>query len=132
MAFSPLTRGFLTGAVTSVDQLVEGDIRRAMPRFQPPHLEKNLQLLAPLKDIAQSYACSLSQLCLAWCLAKGEEILPIPGTRSIEHLQDNMGGLQVNLSAATVAELDRVVNATTVSGARYPSAQQTEIDTEEF
>ena len=132
VAFSPLTRGFLTGAVTSQDQLVEGDIRRAMPRFQPPHIASNLKLLVPLKEIAAQYECSLAQLCLAWCLAKGDDILPIPGTRSVEHLEDNLGALRVILSQESVAELDHLVNASTVSGPRYPEAQQTEIDTEQF
>lgn len=132
VAFSPLTRGFLTGAVTSQDQLVEGDIRRTMPRFQPPHIASNLKLLVPLKEIAAQYECSLAQLCLAWCLAKGDDILPIPGTRSVEHLEDNLGALRVILSQESVAELDHLVNASTVSGPRYPEAQQTEIDTEQF
>jgi len=132
VAFSPLTRGFLTGAVTSLDQLVEGDIRRAMPRFQPPHIDSNLKLLAPLQEIAAQYQCSLAQLCLAWCLAKGDDILPIPGTRSVEHLEDNLGALQISLSQESVVELDQLVNVSTVSGPRYPEAQQAEIDTEQF
>jgi aryl-alcohol dehydrogenase-like predicted oxidoreductase len=134
VAFSPLGRGFLAGALPSqsaVDALPEKDIRRPMPRFMPAHLPRNLALLDGLRPIAAELGCTLAQLALAWVLRQGSDILPIPGTRSVEHLHENLGATDVRLPDATVARLNALVNTATVSGNRYAEQGQREVDTEE-
>jgi hypothetical protein len=132
VAFSPLARGFLTGTLRDVSTFGERDIRRSMPRFEPVNYAANLKLLDDLADIAGSLQCSLSQLALAWLLAKAPHIIPIPGTRSLTHLQDDLGGAEVTLDAATMQRLDALINPRTVVGARYDAAAQAGVDTEEF
>ncbi|MDR1967496.1 MAG: aldo/keto reductase [Burkholderiaceae bacterium] len=134
VAFSPLGRGFLAGALPSraaVDALPEKDIRRPMPRFTPAHLPRNLALLGGLRAIAAELGCTLAQLALAWVLRQGPHILPIPGTRSVEHLHENLGAADVRLPGAVVARLSALVNTATVSGNRYAEQGQREVDTEE-
>ena len=132
VAFSPLARGFLTGTLRDVSTFGERDIRRSMPRFEPVNYAANLKLLDDLADIAGSLQCSLSQLALAWLLAKAPHIIPIPGTRSLAHLQDDLGGGEVTLDAATMQRLDALINQRTVVGPRYDAAAQAGVDTEEF
>ena len=132
VAFSPLARGFLTGTLRDVSTFGERDIRRSMPRFEPVNYAANLKLLDGMADIAASLHCSLSQLALAWLLAKAPHIIPIPGTRSLTHLQDDLGGAEVTLDAATMQRLDALINPRTVVGARYDAAAQAGVDTEEF
>ena len=132
VAFSPLARGFLTGTLRDVSTFGERDIRRSMPRFEPVNYAANLKLLDDLADIAGSLQCSLSQLALAWLLAKAPHIIPIPGTRSLAHLQDDLGGAEVTLDAATMQRLEALINPRTVVGARYDAAAQAGVDTEEF
>ena len=132
VAFSPLARGFLTGTLRDVSTFGERDIRRSMPRFEPVNYAANLKLLDDLADIAGSLQCSLSQLALAWLLAKAPHIIPIPGTRSLTHLQDDLGGAEVTLDAATMQRLDALINQRTVVGPRYDAAAQAGVDTEEF
>ena len=132
VAFSPLARGFLTGTLRDVSTFGERDIRRSMPRFEPVNYAANLKLLDGMADIAGSLQCSLSQLALAWLLAKAPHIIPIPGTRSLAHLQDDLGGAEVTLDAATMQRLDALINPRTVVGARYDAAAQAGVDTEEF
>jgi aryl-alcohol dehydrogenase-like predicted oxidoreductase len=134
VAFSPLGRGFLSGALSSqaaVDALPEKDIRRPMPRFTPAHLPRNLALLDGLRDVAAEQGCTLAQLALAWVLRQGPDILPIPGTRSVEHLHENLGAIEVRLPDAAMARLSALVNSATVSGNRYAEQGQREVDTEE-
>lgn len=132
VAFSPVARGFLAGGITSPDQLAEKDIRRNMPRFQEPHFAENLKLLDGFQAIAGELGCTKAQLALAWLLAKAPHVVPIPGTTSIEHLEENMGGASVTLSEDVMSRLEALINPKTVSGPRYPDAVQREIDTEEL
>ncbi len=103
-----------------------------MPRFAPEAYAANLALLEEFAAVAKERGCSMAQLALAWLLAKGRNVVPIPGTTSIEHLADNASAAAVALDAETIARLGRLINQHTVQGARYPAAVQAEIDTEEF
>ena len=132
VAFSPLARGFLTGQLREVGNLHEKDIRRGMPRFAPDNYAANLRLLDAYTEIAREVGCSASQLALAWLLARRDHIIPIPGTTSLVHLDDDMAAPCVTLGAPVMARLDALINAHTVSGQRYGAATQAEIDTEEF
>ena len=132
VAFSPVARGFLTGALRDVSSLDGKDIRRSMPRFYADAQAANLRLLAGLTAIAQRAGCTLAQLALAWLLARGEQVLVIPGTTQIAHLEENTAADAVLLDAATLAALDALVNQQTVAGARYNAASQAEVDTEQF
>jgi aryl-alcohol dehydrogenase-like predicted oxidoreductase len=132
VAFSPLGRGFLTGALPDPAEMEAKDLRRGMPRFAPDAYAKNLQLLEPFARIAREVGCTSAQLALAWLLQRGEHVIPIPGTTSVAHLLDNLGAADVRLTGSQAERLDSLVNQRTVSGARYPSATQAEIDTEEF
>jgi len=133
VAFSPLARAFLCGELTDPEtQLTEKDIRRGMPRFFPENYAKNLQLLAPYQAIAAEAGCTPAQLALAWIMAYQPQVVMIPGTRSIAHLEDNMGALRVQLSADVVERLNKLINNKTVAGPRYPAPTQKEIDTEQF
>jgi aryl-alcohol dehydrogenase-like predicted oxidoreductase len=132
VAFSPLARGFLTGALTDVASLDSRDIRRAMPRFAPEAYSKNLALLPAYKEVARDLQCTPAQLALAWLLARDANILPIPGTTSIDHLRENLGAATVRLNAEAMARLDEILNDGTVIGARYNDATSGEVDTENF
>ena len=132
VAFSPLGRGFLTGGMRSPGELVAGDIRRTMPRFQSPNFEENRRLIAPLTAVAARIGCSLAQLMLAWVLARDSHTLVIPGTTKEAHLAENCGADAIRLDAATRAQLDALFPPGKASGARYPPATQVENDTEEF
>ena len=135
VAFAPLARGFLAGALhdpADVDALDARDLRRAMPRFQGANFAANLRLLEEYAAIAEELGCTPAQLALAWLLAKGEHILPIPGTTRIDHLEENFGAAGVALGADSVARLDALINQRTVAGVRYNAAAQADIDTEEF
>jgi aryl-alcohol dehydrogenase-like predicted oxidoreductase len=115
-----------------VATLGANDIRRSMPRFAPDNYAANLKLLDGLKLIAREQGCTTSQLALAWLLHKAEHIIPIPGTRSVVHLQDDLGAVNVKLDAGTMQRLDALINRHTVVGARYDAAAQAGVDTEEF
>lgn len=132
VAFSPLARGFLGGALRDVATLDAKDLRRTMPRFEPTNYAANLKLLGAFEAVAQRLRCSDAQLALAWLLARGEHVLPIPGTTRIAHLEDNLGAAALTLDAATLAELDTLINRHSVAGARYDAAAQAGVDTEEF
>ncbi len=132
VAFSPVGRGFLTGTLRDTSGFDAKDIRRGMPRFQAGHFGANLGLLDGLAALAAEAGCTPAQLSLAWLLARGEHVVPIPGTTSVAHLEENLGAAEVTLGPGLVARLDALINHHTVSGARYNAATQTEIDTEEF
>ena len=132
VAFSPLGRGFLTGALRDVAALPPKDIRLAMPRFQGEHFARNLNLLDGLAAVAREQHVTMAQLVLAWLLGQGDDIVPIPGTTRLDHLEENARGAEMQLDVRTVARLDELINPRTVSGARYNAATQTEIDTEEI
>jgi aryl-alcohol dehydrogenase-like predicted oxidoreductase len=135
VAFSPLGRGFLAGAVAdaaSVGAWTAGDLRRNMPRFQGEQMAANLRWLDRYKALAQEASCTPAQLALAWLLHKGSDILPIPGTASLAHLREDLDAVNVTLAPALLARLEALVNQATVAGNRYSAATQAEIDTEEF
>jgi aryl-alcohol dehydrogenase-like predicted oxidoreductase len=132
VAFSPLGRGYLTGALRDVSTLDAKDLRRQMPRFSPDGYPKNLRLLDGLGVIAREVGCTLSQLALAWLLQRGEHVIPIPGTTSVQHVTENVSAAEVSLMTEPMARLDAIVNQRTVAGARYAAAVQAEIDTEDF
>jgi aryl-alcohol dehydrogenase-like predicted oxidoreductase len=132
VAFSPLGRGFLAGTMSSPEDLVEGDIRRTMPRFQSPNFEENRRRLMPLDAIAAEAGCSRAQLALAWVLARAPHVLIIPGTTSATHLAENCGADAIRLSPATLAQLDAFLPPEKVAGERYPPATQVENDTENY
>jgi len=132
VAFSPLARGFLTGKLRDTARLEESDLRLTMPRFRAENFTRNLLLLDEFSRIAVEVGCTMAQLALAWILARGDHIIPIPGTRHLEFVEENAGAVDVVLDTATVERLDQLINQDTVSGQRYNEATQKEIDTEEF
>lgn len=132
VAFSPVARGFLAGALASPDDLSQGDIRRQMLRFSPENFARNLTLLDALRRIASERDVTPAQLCLQWVLAQGEHVVAIPGTTSPAHLVENAATPVEALPGDVLAELDRIFAPDAIAGPRYPAATQAEIDTEEF
>jgi aryl-alcohol dehydrogenase-like predicted oxidoreductase len=131
VAFSPVARGFLCGPL-DVATFDAKDIRRTMPRFTPENHAKNQALLPPFNAIAAEVGCTPAQLAIAWLLHQGDDILPIPGTTSVDHLMDDLGAAQVQLSADVLARLDALINQRTVAGDRYSDQANREVDTEVF
>ena len=132
VAFSPVARGFLADGIGDASALAKGDLRRHMPRFNPPHLEANLKLLAAFKAIAAELGVTPGQLSLAWLLNRDDRLVTIPGTGSIPHLEENFGARDMALAPEVMARLDALINRHTVSGPRYAPAMQASIDTEDF
>ncbi len=132
VAFSPVARGFLADGVGDASALAKGDLRRHMPRFNPPHLEANLKLLAAFKGIAAELGVTPGQLSLAWLLNRDDRLVTIPGTGSIPHLEENFAARDIVLAPEVMARLDALINRHTVSGPRYAPAMQASIDTEDF
>jgi aryl-alcohol dehydrogenase-like predicted oxidoreductase len=132
VAFSPLARGFLVGAIPDAAALVARDLRRSMPRFAAENHERNLSLLDAYDALAREARCSHAQLALAWLLTRGSHVIPIPGTTSIAHLEDNVAAGEVPLRADIAARLDALINERSICGDRYNAATQAEIDTEDF
>ena len=120
VAYSPLGRGVFTGSIRKLDDLAEGDYRRNSPRFTGDNLSRNLTLVDRLAEIAAEKKCRPAQLALAWLLARGQDILPIPGTKHINRLEENVGALQVQLTVEEVARLDAAFPAGAAAGNRYP------------
>jgi aryl-alcohol dehydrogenase-like predicted oxidoreductase len=132
VAFSPTARGYLTGKLRDVTGLDAKDLRRGMPRFQADNFAANLQLLDGFEALAREAGCSMAQLALAWVLAQGEHVVALPGTTSLEHLEEDLGAAAVALPAHTVQRAGQLIHRSNVRGARYNAATQAEIDTEEF
>ncbi len=130
VAFSPVGRGFLAGEGQDPSKLEENDFRRGMPRFQGEALASNLRLYAAFAAIAREAGCTTAQLCLAWLLAKGDDIIPIPGTTNPDHMREDAAAAAVSLSPAIIAKVDATVNGDTVAGSRYAPAMQSAVDTE--
>ena len=130
VAFSPLARGFLTSVDIDPDALAERDLRRGMPRFQEPHFSANRSWLPEYRTIAKDAGCTPAQLALAWVLSRGDSVHAIPGTTSVGHLEDDFGALEIELSDDVIDRLEALINPQTVSGPRYASKTQAEIDTE--
>lgn len=118
--FSPLGRGFLTGTLPPLSELEAGDFRRGLPRFQAEHVAANRALVAVIEQMAQARGVSAAQVALAWVLAQGDDIVPIPGAKKIDHLEQNAAAPAVTLSAADLALLNAAFTPDKVSGARYP------------
>jgi aryl-alcohol dehydrogenase-like predicted oxidoreductase len=119
VAYSPLGRGFLTGAFKTFDDLPADDWRRNMPRFQGENFGKNLKLVGRIRELAAEKGCTPGQLALAWVLAQGPDIVPIPGTKRIHYLDENLGALEVRLTPAELEQIDAVLPAGSASGDRY-------------
>jgi len=120
VAYSPLGRGFLTGAIRDVTALAENDSRRRNPRFAPDNLEANLALVAAVEDVAGQVGATPSQVALAWVLSRGEDVVPIPGTTRIENLENNLGAVSVRLGTEELGALDALTERHEVAGERYP------------
>jgi aryl-alcohol dehydrogenase-like predicted oxidoreductase len=120
VAYSPLGRGFLTGAIRSIDDLDADDYRRTSPRFQGENFQKNLDVVEVIARIAASKGVTPAQLALAWVLAQGDDVVPIPGTKRRSRLEENVGALDVELNASDLAEIGDALPA--AAGARYPEA----------
>ncbi len=131
VAFSPVARGFLCGPL-DVSALDAKDFRRSLPRFTPENFAKNSQLLPAYQAIASEVGCTPAQLAIAWLLHRGDDILPIPGTTSVEHLRDNVEAANVKLSNDLMGRLDALINRHTVHGDRYNALANGEVDTEVF
>jgi aryl-alcohol dehydrogenase-like predicted oxidoreductase len=120
--YSPLGRGFLTGAIRSLDDLAEDDWRRANPRFQGENFERNLSLVAHIERLAADKGCTPAQLALAWVLAQGGDVAPIPGTRSRTRLDENAAATTVALSAGELAAIGELIPTDMAAGTRYPAS----------
>lgn len=131
VAFSPIARGFLGGELHDVSTLPAKDIRLQMPRFQGANFAANLKLLDGYQALAAEAGCTPAQLALAWLLNHSLDLIPIPGTTRLDHLADNAAAADIVLAPDVMQRLDALINARTVTGARYNEATQTEIDTEE-
>ncbi|MGR0279356.1 aldo/keto reductase [Marinomonas dokdonensis] len=132
VAFSPIGRGFLSNQLKDINQLDRSDMRHSMPRFSPENFEQNLPLLNTLQSMSAELACTPAQLALAWLSSKGEHIRAIPGSRSLQHMEENLAATSISLSSQQLDLLDNDINQNNVYGARYNQEQQQDIDTEEF
>jgi aryl-alcohol dehydrogenase-like predicted oxidoreductase len=119
VAYSPLGRGFLTGQINSSDDFAPDDFRRNNPRFQGDNFQRNLDLVARVREIATAKGCAPGQLALAWVLAQGDDIVPIPGTKRVEYLEENLGAADVTLTADELARIDAAAPKGAASGERY-------------
>jgi aryl-alcohol dehydrogenase-like predicted oxidoreductase len=120
VAYSPLGRGFLTGQIKSPNDLAQDDFRRNSPRFQDDNFQKNLDLVKRVEEIAAQKKCTPGQLALAWLLAQGEDIIPIPGTKRRKYLEENAGAMKVKLSEEDLRRIDEAAPQGAAVGQRYP------------
>ncbi|HYJ77670.1 MAG TPA: aldo/keto reductase [Actinomycetes bacterium] len=120
VAYSPLGRGFLSGRFRSIDDLAPDDLRRNHPRFKGDNFARNLELVDRVREIADDKGVTASQLALAWVLARGDDVVPIPGTTRVENLEQNAGALEVSLDDKDLARLDEVLPVGVTAGDRYP------------
>jgi aryl-alcohol dehydrogenase-like predicted oxidoreductase len=119
VAYSPLGRGFLTGKIKSPSDFGEGDFRGNHPRFQGENFQKNMELVEKVKELAEEKGCKTSQIALAWVLAQGDDIVPIPGTRHINYLDENIGAVDIKLSDEDLRRLDEAAPVGAAAGDRY-------------
>ena len=119
VAYSPLGRGFLTGRFRSIDDLPEDDFRRVSPRFEGENFDRNLELVEQVTAIADEKGVAAGQLALAWVLAQGEDIVPIPGTKHVHYLEQNVAAAEIELSAEDLQRIDAVAPAGAAAGDRY-------------
>ena len=118
--FSPLGKGILTGAMTKNTELPANDFRRAIPRFQGDNYQKNLELAEYVNALAKDKGATPSQVAIAWVMSKGEHIVPIPGTKKISRIEENLGSLNVSFTSEEMAEISARLDSITITGARYP------------
>lgn len=128
MPYSPLGRGFLTGALKSPDDFAADDYRRFSPRFQGENFAKNLLLVDQVQALAADKGVTAGQLALAWVLAQGDYLIPIPGTKQRKYLEENVAALEVKLSPAELAALEAIFPANATAGLRYPEAVMQMLD----
>ncbi|HJR07945.1 MAG TPA: aldo/keto reductase [Pyrinomonadaceae bacterium] len=126
--YSPLGRGFLTGQFKSFDDLAPDDYRRNAPRFQGENFEKNLELVRRIEELAAEKECTPAQLALAWVLAQGDTIVPIPGTKRRKYLEENVAALDVEITADDLKRIDEVAPKGVAAGARYPEASMATVN----
>jgi aryl-alcohol dehydrogenase-like predicted oxidoreductase len=122
VAYSPLGRGFLTGQFKKLEDIPSDDYRRNSPRFQGDNFQRNLDLVASVGELARAKGCTPGQLALAWVLAQGSDIVPIPGTKQQKYLDENLGALPVKLTSADLQRIDAILPPGSTSGERYPAA----------
>jgi aryl-alcohol dehydrogenase-like predicted oxidoreductase len=122
VAYSPLGRGFLTGRFRRPEDFLEGDYRPNSPRFQGENFEKNQQIIARIEAIASALGVTPAQLAVAWLLAQGGDIVPIPGTKRLRYLEENIAAIEIHLTPAILAQLDQAAPKGVTAGARYPEA----------
>ena len=120
--YSPLGRGFLTGKIQKLEDLSDDDYRKTTPRFQGENFQRNLDLVKRVEEIARAKHCTPAQLALAWVLAQGQDIVPIPGTKRRKYLQENIGALDVDLTSEDLQRIDEVAPKDAFAGSRYPEA----------
>jgi aryl-alcohol dehydrogenase-like predicted oxidoreductase len=128
IAYSPLGRGMLTGAIKSDGDMPEKDRRRDHPRFQGDNLKHNVAVIAPIEALAKAKGCTPAQIALAWTLAQGDNVLPIPGSKRLEHLNLNIAATDITLSEAEIQELYDSIPPDFTAGSRYPDAQMWTVD----
>ncbi len=128
VAYSPLGRGFLTGEIKSPDDFPEDDYRRFHPRFTGENFERNIELVREIGEIADEKGCTPAQLALAWVLARGQDVVPIPGTKRRTYLQQNIGALSVTLSESDLERIDRIIPPGAASGDRYHAQGMTTVN----
>jgi aryl-alcohol dehydrogenase-like predicted oxidoreductase len=120
VAYSPLGRGFLTGRFEKPEDLPEDDRRRQFPRFREENFRQNMRLVERVREVAAEKGCQPSQLALAWVLAQGRDVVPIPGTKRRTYLEENVGAAEVELTTEDLARIDEALGAEAVAGERYP------------
>lgn len=128
VAYSPLGRGFLTGQIKKFEDLEADDYRRFSPRFQGENFDKNLEIVKTIGRIAAEKGCTASQLALAWVMAQGEFIFPIPGTKRVKYLEDNAGAVNVSFTPAELEEINNIFPKNVASGTRYPEAAMSAVN----
>jgi len=128
VAYSPLGRGFLTGQITSIDDLAEDDYRRYSPRFQGENFARNLEMVTRVTEMAQAKGVTPGQLALAWVLAQGEDIVPIPGTKRRRYLEENVGASEIKITADDRNQLDLLAPKGAAAGMRYPEGMMRYVD----
>lgn len=121
VAYSPVGRGLLTGQIKSFDDLAENDFRRITPKYSRENFPKILALVAQVEEVAKAHGCTVAQVCLAWLMAQGEDIIPIPGTRTIKYLEENTAAAELKLSQAEIDSLRKAAEETELIGDRYPT-----------
>ncbi|HET7588028.1 MAG TPA: aldo/keto reductase, partial [Gammaproteobacteria bacterium] len=128
VAYSPLGRGFLSGRIKRFDDLDADDYRRNSPRFQGENFERNIELVNRIEQLADDKGCTAGQLALAWVLAQGEDIVPIPGTTKRSHLEENVAAVDVTLSDADLDAIDEIAPQGAAAGLRYPEAMMKSVN----